>query len=38
VRGAPALPTPRGELSEALVAALDGRGVTRCLEPDSAAD
>lgn len=38
MRDAPALPTPRGELSEALVAALGGSGVTRCLEPDSAAD
>lgn len=31
----PALPTPRGELSEALVAVLRGQGVGRCIEPDS---
>lgn len=32
------LPAPRGELSEALVEALSGRGVARCLEADSHAD
>ena len=32
------LPAPRGELSEALVEALSGRGVARCVEADSHAD
>ena len=34
----PTLPAPRGELSETLVEALRGRGVARCVEPDSHAD
>lgn len=34
----PALPTPRGELSETLVAVLGGHGVGRCVEPESRDD